>query len=110
VAYLSLLVVGVGSWMFHMTLRWEYQLLDELPMIYCASIMLYCMPRQSNLDSWKGPVLAVIGVAYAAIVTYFYLDTKNAEFFQVQAGRRSGRIPGLCSHAPLFFRRSPTEP
>ncbi|SCV03045.1 LAME_0H07272g1_1 [Lachancea meyersii CBS 8951] len=30
--------VGVGSWLFHMTLRYEYQLLDELPMIYATCI------------------------------------------------------------------------
>ncbi|VEU20844.1 DEKNAAC101652 [Brettanomyces naardenensis] len=33
-ASLGLLAVGVGSWLYHMTLRYEFQLLDELPMVY----------------------------------------------------------------------------
>ena len=32
--FCSLLAVGVGSWLFHMTLKYEMQLLDELPMIW----------------------------------------------------------------------------
>ena len=31
VAYLGMVTIGVGSWMFHMTLSWSMQLLDELP-------------------------------------------------------------------------------
>ena len=34
IVYLGLLTVGVGSWMFHMTLKYEMQLLDELPMVW----------------------------------------------------------------------------
>ncbi|CDK24408.1 unnamed protein product [Kuraishia capsulata CBS 1993] len=30
--------VGFGSWLFHMTLRYEFQLMDELPMIYVTAI------------------------------------------------------------------------
>ncbi|CAG8706777.1 202_t:CDS:2, partial [Scutellospora calospora] len=31
VAYMGILLVGIGSWCFHMTLLYEFQLLDELP-------------------------------------------------------------------------------
>lgn len=31
-------LVGVGSWWFHMTLQYKYQLLDELPMWYATCI------------------------------------------------------------------------
>ena len=37
----ALLLVGCGSWMFHMTLLYPMQLLDELPMLYCAGLMIY---------------------------------------------------------------------
>ncbi|KAJ9103887.1 hypothetical protein QFC21_002350 [Naganishia friedmannii] len=31
---LGLSAIGAGSFGFHMTLRWDWQLMDELPMIY----------------------------------------------------------------------------
>lgn len=41
--YLSLLTIGIGSWLFHMTLRYDMQLLDEIPMVFGSSILLYCI-------------------------------------------------------------------
>jgi dihydroceramidase len=38
---IGLTLVGVGSWMFHMTLKYPMQLLDELPMIYGSGILIY---------------------------------------------------------------------
>lgn len=32
-SYLSILAVGFGSWLFHMTLLYEFQLFDEIPMV-----------------------------------------------------------------------------
>lgn len=32
-AYLGLTGIGLGSFGFHSTLKWEWQLLDELPMV-----------------------------------------------------------------------------
>ena len=43
VLYACLLVTGIGSWMFHMTLLFEMQLLDELPMVWGSSYMVYCL-------------------------------------------------------------------
>lgn len=37
----GLSLVGVGSWMFHMTLKYEMQLLDELPMLYGSGVLIY---------------------------------------------------------------------
>ncbi|KAI8912748.1 phytoceramidase, alkaline, isoform CRA_d [Gorgonomyces haynaldii] len=36
-SHLGMAVVGVGSFLFHMTLTYEMQLADELPMIYWYS-------------------------------------------------------------------------
>lgn len=42
------LLVGIGSWLFHMTLKYHFQLLDELPMIYAT-----CIPFGPYLVSSK---------------------------------------------------------
>ena len=39
--HLGLMLVGSGSWMFHMTLLYPMQLLDELPMIFGSGILIY---------------------------------------------------------------------
>lgn len=43
--------VGLGSWLFHMTLKYEMQLMDELPMIYVTAIPF------GYLFSWNKPPL-----------------------------------------------------
>ncbi|CAB3985746.1 alkaline ceramidase 3-like [Paramuricea clavata] len=54
-SFLSFMGIGVGSTLFHATLQYKMQLLDELPMIYCTYIMLYCVlacdnePRKKNV-------------------------------------------------------------
>lgn len=43
VAMLAFCMVGIGSTMFHATLLWKYQLLDEIPMLYCVTSILYIL-------------------------------------------------------------------
>ena len=43
VAYIFFLAIGIGSWMFHMTLQYEMQLMDELPMVYACAVFVYCL-------------------------------------------------------------------
>lgn len=66
------LLVGIGSWFFHMTLRYEYQLLDELPMIYAT-----CIPFWSIFSEFKdtrGSIMVGAGIFTAAnLLTYIYL-------------------------------------
>lgn len=75
------LLVGVGSWWFHMTLRYEYQLLDELPMIYAT-----CIPFWSVFSEFKPPRdsrLIGVGIFFAAnLLTAIYLHFKNPTIHQ----------------------------
>lgn len=51
---LFLLVVGIGSTMFHMTLQYSMQLLDEVPMVFTTCLFIYCQaqikagPKEQN--------------------------------------------------------------
>lgn len=38
---IGLVLVGIGSWCFHMTLLYGAQLLDEIPMIFGSAILIY---------------------------------------------------------------------
>ncbi|AET40912.1 alkaline dihydroceramidase Ecym_7059 [Eremothecium cymbalariae DBVPG len=42
-------LVGIGSWLFHMTLRYEFQLLDELPMVYATCVPTWSVMCEQEL-------------------------------------------------------------
>lgn len=75
------LLVGIGSWLFHMTLKYEFQLLDELPMIYAT-----CIPFWSVFSEFKGPegTLAVGFAVFcgANLLTSIYLSYKDPTIHQ----------------------------
>lgn len=78
---LGFATVGIGSWMFHMTLLYEYQLLDELPMIYatCVPYWIVFSFGKSRFDSIK--VGLQISTA-AAVLTAVYLYYRNPTIHQ----------------------------
>jgi len=90
VIFAGISCVGIGSWMFHMTLSWNWQVLgDEIPMIIAASCLLFMVlettpasePRRiryRNIAVW-GSVCA--GVVLFVSVTY--IKTGVAAFHQV---------------------------
>lgn len=79
------LLVGVGSWLFHMTLRYQFQLLDELPMIYAT-----CIPFWSVFSEFKTKRQS-LGVALfifmaANLLTAIYLYFKDPTIHQAGYG------------------------
>lgn len=85
-SYLALTVVGMGSWCFHMTLKYEMQLLDELPMIYSCCIFVYCMFECFKMKSSVNYHLLFTLVLFSLIVTMVYLKVKEPIFHQVMYG------------------------
>ena len=60
VAYLMLALIGLGSMLFHGTLRYEWQLLDEVPMLFIICHFIYCLyDNKYFLDIFLG--ISVIG-------------------------------------------------
>nr|XP_019830385.1 PREDICTED: alkaline ceramidase 3 isoform X1 [Bos indicus] len=82
-SYLALTVVGMGSWCFHMTLKYEMQLLDELPMIYSCCIFVYCMFECFKMKKSVNYHLLFTLVLFSLIVTMVYLKVKEPIFHQV---------------------------
>ena len=79
------LLVGIGSWMFHMTLTFEMQLLDEIPMMWCGSYIVYCLysSRCSSRSSNQAKIVPIIlSIILCLIGTILYLSNKNPIFFQ----------------------------
>lgn len=79
------MLVGIGSWLFHMTLKYHFQLLDELPMIYAT-----CIPLWSTF-TWgrsKQAEQAVAGGIFlgAALLTGIYLRYKDPTIHQAAYG------------------------
>ncbi|XP_071950596.1 alkaline ceramidase 3-like [Antedon mediterranea] len=85
-AFLGLLVVGVGSWFFHMTLLYEMQLFDELPMIYGTCVFLYCLLESNSPENSHNYPLGAFLCLYAAITTFCYLLIINPLFHQAAYG------------------------
>nr|XP_012600507.1 alkaline ceramidase 3 isoform X3 [Microcebus murinus] len=79
-------MVGMGSWCFHMTLKYEMQLLDELPMIYSCCIFVYCMFECFKIKNSVNYHLLFTLVLFSLIVTTVYLKVKEPVFHQVMYG------------------------
>ncbi|MFP2904775.1 ceramidase [Pyxidicoccus sp. 3LFB2] len=83
-AFSLLSVVGVGSTAFHATLRREHQMLDELPMLYLAIVIVYILLEdrpQRRFGHW----LPVLLLGHAVLVTYLTAFTRgNVQFFLFQ--------------------------
>lgn len=69
-AFAALACVGVGSVAFHGTLRFELQLLDELPMLYLALVIVYILIEdraEPRFGRWFPASLALYGVALTVL-------------------------------------------
>lgn len=76
------ITVGVGSWMFHMSLLYEYQLLDELPMIY-ATCVPYWVVFSHGKSRPEAVKFAVQITAAALTLTVVYLRFRDPTLHQV---------------------------
>ncbi|KAJ1920066.1 alkaline ceramidase ydc1 [Mycoemilia scoparia] len=83
--YLGMAMVGTGSWLFHMTLKYEWQLADELPMIYCTAFALNCL-LQAQRKSPSGKLVPFLLFLYCFGVTLIYLVNRNPVFHEVAYG------------------------
>ncbi|MCE9673090.1 ceramidase [Myxococcus stipitatus] len=105
-AFGLLALVGVGSTAFHTTLRREHQMLDELPMLYLAIVIVYILLEdrpQRRFGRWFP--LALFG--HAVLVTYLTAFTRGAvQFFLFQVSFASLEFYAL-GRTYFLQRKSP---
>ncbi|ORZ33668.1 ceramidase [Catenaria anguillulae PL171] len=67
VADVVMIVIGIGSFSFHATLRYGAQLLDELPMVYLGLIGFYIAIENQPKDRFRflPAALWIIGIVYS---------------------------------------------
>lgn len=81
VAYFGYFLVGFGSFMFHTTLKYPWQLVDELNMIYTTCLMGYASisyAKSRNFRLW----LAAACVLFCAAITAYYHYLQDPLFHQ----------------------------
>ena len=74
---MSLLLIGIGSTLFHMTLNYEMQLLDEIPMIYGTAAIGYLLIEIRKPAGQHNYKVAGALVSYCLAFTVVYLCFKN---------------------------------
>ncbi|KAK2626102.1 hypothetical protein QTJ16_004364 [Diplocarpon rosae] len=81
VSFCGYLLVGSGSFAFHSTLKYPMQLLDELSMIYTATIMCYATFSFSQSRAVR--ILLGVGLAGLAVfITLYYHYLQDPDFHQ----------------------------
>ncbi|KPI40798.1 Alkaline ceramidase 3 [Cyphellophora attinorum] len=80
-AFSSYLMIGVGSFIFHSTLKYPMQLLDELSMIYTTCILFFAT-FEHGLEGRNRVLLGVLVGGIAIFVTGYYHYLGDPVFHQ----------------------------
>ncbi len=84
-AYTSLVVIGLGSVLFHATLKYETQLMDEVPMIYGTAVIGYCVYQLREPAGRPNWGLVAFLAAYCLLFTVVYLVFKDPYIHEVDS-------------------------
>lgn len=101
-------LVGVGSWLFHMTLKYEFQLLDELPMIYATCIPMWSVFSE-GVTTKKSITIGTSVLFGANLLTAVYLYFKDPTIHQVAYALLNVFIVGRSHYLTLKFVKDPVD-
>ncbi|KAG0075465.1 Alkaline ceramidase 3 [Linnemannia elongata] len=87
-AFGSIIVVGIGSIAFHGTLLFPLQMLDEVPMVYCVLVVVYCCAENKSYrryGAWFPVGLTLYGLLTTVIMLYAGPENHLLEFIVFQS-------------------------
>ncbi|SAM07006.1 hypothetical protein [Absidia glauca] len=84
--YFMIVVVGVGSVLFHGTLQYEHQMWDEIPMVWTACYYLFMLLQADGYEPIRYGVGISIYCALATFVTSHYKGSTQFYLFQASFG------------------------
>ncbi|KAF9016283.1 alkaline phytoceramidase [Hymenopellis radicata] len=87
--YVGFAIVGIGSFAFHATLLFQYQLADELPMIYGTTTSLWCLYDNApgfNMKSRRTVTTMILIILFDALFTWSYILYRNPIYHQIVFG------------------------
>jgi dihydroceramidase len=107
-AFLLVALVGIGSIAFHATLRFSFQMLDELPMLYAVLVMTYILVENHatpRLGRWFPAAL----VAWGVVVTIATAWTRGPLQFYLFQGS-FGSLEVFSLYQVFQIHRKSTNP
>jgi dihydroceramidase len=105
-AFAALACVGLGSVAFHATLQFELQLMDELPMLYLALIIVYILIEdraEPRFGRWFPLALALYGAGLTALSAW---TRGTLQFYAFQLSFGSLELFALYRVYRLYLRSS----
>ncbi|KAF2189667.1 alkaline ceramidase-like protein [Zopfia rhizophila CBS 207.26] len=81
VTFIGYLLVGSGSFLFHATLKYPMQLVDELSMIYTTCLMFYATFSYGKSRRYS-TTLAISLISLALFITLYYHYLQDPTFHQ----------------------------
>ncbi|KAJ3333661.1 Alkaline ceramidase 3 [Blyttiomyces sp. JEL0837] len=98
----GLALVGTGSVLFHGSLLFETQMMDELPMIFCTCFIVYNLLLtfpNTKLNTTANKKILIVSLSLYSIITCgIYLYLQNPVFHEVAYGA----LTAIMVLAPIF--------
>lgn len=97
-SYSGMILVGIASFVFHMTLKFETQILDELSMVWAITFFVYSAYECNSPPKSTNYPLAAFVVLYSACVSISYVMLQQPVFHQAAFG-----LVTICIIARTFY-------